>query len=101
MRNVKMIKEYQHSTSKNKYFIEVVRTKEEEIRKEFFQDMKRKRKCFQKLKKKPDKNGLLEVLEQKGRHGGEIAEKGKEMAKLGCRKEMLEDIIQLQYTLLQ
>ena len=51
MRNVKMIKEYQNSTSKNKYFIEVVRTKEEEIRKEFFQDMKRK-KCFQKLKKK-------------------------------------------------
>ena len=76
MRNVKMIKEYQHSTSKNKYFIEVVRTKEEEIRKEFFQDMKRK-KCFQKLKKKPDKNGLLEVLEQKGRHRGKLRKKEK------------------------
>ena len=36
IRNGKMIKEYQHSTSKNKYFIEVVRTKGEEIRKEFF-----------------------------------------------------------------
>ena len=56
---------------------------------------------FPKTEKKPDKNGLLEVLEQKGRHRGEIAGKGKEMAKLGCRKEMLEDIIQLQYTLLQ
>ena len=54
---------------------------------------------FPKTEKKP---GLLEVLEQKGRHRGEIAEKGKDMAKLGCRrKEMLEDIIQLQYTLLQ
>ena len=36
IKNGKMIKEYQHSTSKNKYFIEVVRTKGEEIRKEFF-----------------------------------------------------------------
>ena len=56
--------------------------------------MKRK-KMFPKTEKKPDKNGLLEVLEQKGRHRGEIAEKGNYMAKLGCRKEMLEDIIQL------
>ena len=56
--------------------------------------MKRK-KMFPKTEKKPDKNGLLEVLEQKGRHRGEIAEKGKDLAKLGCRKEMLEDIIQL------
>ena len=89
-----MIKEYQNSTSKNKYFIEVVRTKEEEIRKEFFRTWKEE-KNVSKNWKKTDKNGLLEVLEQKGRHRGEIAEKGKEMAKLGCRKEMLEDIIQL------
>ena len=55
---------------------------------------------FPKTEKKPDKNGLLEVLEQKGRHRGEIAEKGKDMAKLGCRrKEMLEDIVIVHFTI--
>ena len=48
------------------------------------------------------KTWFIGSFRTKGETQGEIAEKGKDMAKLGCRrKEMLEDIIQLQYTLLQ
>ena len=34
-------------------------------------------KMFPKTEKKPDKNGLLEVLEQKGRHRGKLRKKEK------------------------